>query len=290
MNRYWALLFLFLSVSTAVIVYLITAEVLLLFMKRKNLITVNYAGRQVINSGGLMLLMPVLLASLPIFLLNPRPVEVIFILMIPMLAFTGLIDDILGDTLSKGLTGHANVILKNGFSTGILKALSGGMIGLLLAWISYQSLLVMFLDVFIFALSVNAINLLDLRPGRAIKGFGFLILIIAAVARFAELQFVLPVIIVLLLYIGGELEEVYMLGDTGASLLGGILGFYGLMVLNPTAKVILFTLLFSMHVLSEFVSLSELIEHTSWLNRLDMLGRVRKRSRINAGNADGEGS
>ncbi|MDD2503379.1 MAG: hypothetical protein PHG58_05955, partial [Clostridia bacterium] len=126
MNRYWALLFLFLSVSTAVIVYLITAEVLLLFMKRKNLITVNYAGRQVINSGGLMLLMPVLLASLSIFLLNPRPVEVIFILMIPMLAFTGLIDDILGDTLSKGLTGHANVILKNGFSTGILKALSGG--------------------------------------------------------------------------------------------------------------------------------------------------------------------
>ena len=251
---------------------------LLSFIKEKNLIATNYAGKEVINCAGLLILLPLLLASLLFFLLEPTLTQLIFVLMMPILAFTGLLDDILGDSSTKGLIGHANVILKGGFSTGFLKALLGGILGLLLAWARYHSLLIMILDVFVFALSVNTINLLDLRPGRAIKGFGLLSLIIAVMSQFDQIQSVFPTVIVLLLYIGGELEESYMLGDTGANLLGGILGFYGVIVLQPIAKGILLTLLFSMHFLSEFVSISKLIEQTPWLYRLDMLGREKKRS------------
>lgn len=251
---------------------------LLSYIKHKNLIAMNYAGKEVINCAGLLIFLPLLLSALLSFLIQPNQTQLVFALMIPILTFIGMLDDLLGDSSAKGLIGHANVIRNGGFSTGFLKALVGGILGLLLAWIRYQSLLIMALDIFIFALSVNTINLLDLRPGRAIKGFGLILLIMAAMAKFAEINFIFPTIIILLLYIRGELKEIYMLGDTGANLLGGILGFYGVIVLQPITKGILLTLLFSLHLLSEFVSISKLIEETSWLYRLDMLGRNKKRS------------
>ncbi len=245
---------------------------------RKNLFSINYSGRQVVNCAGLLIFLPIFLVSLLVFLIQPNLSQLIFVLMIPLLTFTGLFDDILGDSSTKGLLGHTFALRKGEFSTGFLKALLAGVLGLLLAWANYKNLLIMIIDIFLFSLSVNTINLLDLRPSRAIKGFGLLLIIIATIAHFIKLHFILPTIIVLLLYIRGELDEVYMLGDTGANLLGGILGFYGVMVLHPIAKGILLILLFSMHLLSEFVSISKLIERTPWLYRLDMLGRERKRS------------
>ena len=42
-----------------------------------------------------------------------------------------------------------------------------------------------------------------------------------------------------MLYIKGEMKELYMLGDAGASLLGGILGFYWVSFLNTILKGII---------------------------------------------------
>lgn len=280
MNNYWIILSLFSSTVIAIAIYLLIKERLLSFLINKNLTTSNYAGKQVINCAGLLVFLPVFLASLPFFVIQVSLTQLMFVLMIPVLTFTGLLDDILGDSSAKGLIGHADVILNGSFTTGSIKALLGGILGLLIAWIRFQSMLTMILDFFIFTLSVNTINLLDLRPGRAIKGFGSLLIITAAVSKFTQIQYILPTVIVLLMYTDGELKETYMLGDTGSNLLGGVLGFYGVIGLQAVFKWIMLAMLLSLHVLSEFVSISKIIEMTPWLDRLDMLGRGKKRSKL----------
>ena len=278
MNRYWALINLLLAGSVACIVYYLQREGLLLFLQRKEMIAENYEGRKIIQSGGSLLFLPVFLASLPFFLLKPSPTETVFMMMLPVLTFTGLVDDILGDDGVKGLKGHFRAAWKGNLSTGLLKSTLGGFVGIILAWTRFRSFPVMIVDVFLFAFSMNAINLLDLRPGRASKGFGVLLFLIALAAGFTELHFIIPVVTVLVLYLSGELKEQYMLGDTGANLLGGILGFYGVVVLQPIAKGFLFVSLLTFQFFAEFYSLSGFIEQVPWLKRLDMLGRRQKRS------------
>jgi UDP-GlcNAc:undecaprenyl-phosphate GlcNAc-1-phosphate transferase len=87
------------------------------------------------------------------------------------------------------------------------------------------------------------------------------------------MQYVMPIITVLMFYIRGEMEEVYMLGDIGSNLLGGILGFYGVLVLTPAIKGILLFLLLFLHLFTEFHSLSASIENIPLLKKIDMLGR-----------------
>ena len=120
---------------------------------------------------------------------------------------------------------------------------------------------------------MNFVNLLDLRPGRAIKGFGIMLLLISGLTWFSQIQFILPVISVLVLYIKGEMKEFYMLGDTGANLLGGILGFYGVLALTPIAKGCLLIALLFLQLFAEYHSLSAIIAEHPLLKKMDMLGR-----------------
>ena len=243
------------------------------FMKQKNLVRQNYAGNQVLGSGGLLFLIPCLLASFPSFLINPSPVMPLYVIMMPTLAFCGMLDDLLGDSSSKGLAKHIEIFIKGNFTTGIMKALTGSIIGLLLAWLRYKGLIFLILDTFLFALAVNFINLLDLRPGRAIKSFVIIIILITVSTCFSEIQYILPALTVLIFYTRGEMREIYMLGDTGANLLGGILGFYVVLTLRPVIKGLLLVLFLSLHIFAEFHSLSKKIEEIPFLKKIDMLGR-----------------
>jgi UDP-GlcNAc:undecaprenyl-phosphate GlcNAc-1-phosphate transferase len=243
------------------------------FLKQKNVVQRNYAGEQVLGSGGLLILIPCLLAVLPSFLISPSPLLPLFVIIILSLAFCGMLDDLLGDSSSKGLADHIKNFLKGSFSTGILKAITGVLIGFLLAWLRNNGWILLILDTFVFAFSVNTVNLMDLRPGRAIKSFAVIVFLIAVFSGFSQMQYVMPIITVLMFYIRGEMEEVYMLGDIGSNLLGGILGFYGVLVLTPAIKGILLFLLLFLHLFTEFHSLSASIENIPLLKKIDMLGR-----------------
>jgi UDP-N-acetylmuramyl pentapeptide phosphotransferase/UDP-N-acetylglucosamine-1-phosphate transferase len=74
-------------------------------------------------------------------------------------------------------------------------------------------------------------------------------------------------------YLEGEMEEAYMLGDTGANLLGGILGFYEVIGLPVKGKIILTIFLVALHVLAEFQSFSKWIDAVPILRAIDRLGR-----------------
>ena len=246
---------------------------ILVFLDEKDLYVSNYSGKKVRTGGGLLLLFPVLLAAVPALFAARQADVVFYILMIPGLTFCGLLDDVLGDSTSKGLSGHIERFLKGGLSTGWIKAFTGGLIGILLAWVRYQNLLLFLLDSLSFALCVNLINLFDLRPGRAIKGLLFALVPVMLFAGFREVWSVLPVLVLLMFYLEGEMEEAYMLGDTGANLLGGILGFYEVIGLPVKGKIILTIFLVALHVLAEFQSFSKWIDAVPILRAIDRLGR-----------------
>jgi UDP-N-acetylmuramyl pentapeptide phosphotransferase/UDP-N-acetylglucosamine-1-phosphate transferase len=119
------------------------------------------------------------------------------------------------------------------------------------------------------ALAANAVNLLDLRPGRALKAFSASCLVLVpevgqlgAAALFGAGCALLP----------EDLGERAMLGDAGSNALGFALGFWTLeLPLGVTLAVL--ALLAGLHVYAERGSLSALIDAVGPLRYLDRLGR-----------------
>ena len=65
-----------------------------------------------------------------------------------------------------------------------------------------------------------------------------------------------------------------MLGDSGANLLGAALGAVAVLHLSFPAQIALLFLWCGVNILSEFISISALIEKSGWLRYLDLLGRT----------------
>ena len=195
-------------------------------MKVEQFTAKNYSGIAVVNGGGLIFLFPCLFGILPFWNDNIRMDLLVYINIVFATLFMGLIDDIFGRSHPKGFKGHLKKIVEKQLTTGLLKILIGIVIGFVASSIYYSTLLDISIHAILFALCVNFINLMDLRPGRAIKAFLATIALIVILIGFENLWILFPIIVAIVIYIPGELREEYMLGDTGANLLGGILGLY----------------------------------------------------------------
>ena len=125
----------------------------------------------------------------------------------------------------------------------------------------------------IIALSTNLMNLLDLRPGRAIKAYLFIMVIIfLTLTGFVQ---VLPLLIVpnVLAYFNYDLKARAMMGDTGSNVLGisiGMLISFGY-PFNIRLGWLIFVVI--MHIFTEKYSLTKIIEKNKLLNFIDKLGR-----------------
>src|SRR5690606_30662958 len=136
---------------------------------------------------------------------------------------------LIGDRSIKGLRGHIRALVRQGsWTTGLVKA-----IGTLAAslWLSlnvglWQSALTGVFAILVMTLSTNAMNLFDLRPGRALKVYivGFLIVIATATEPTEAFIMMLPMIAGAVVLLPADLKGHSMLGDTGANLLGFSLG------------------------------------------------------------------
>jgi hypothetical protein len=191
-------------------------------------------------------------------------------------AFLGLLDDTLGQTLAgapRGLRGHLRAALGGRLSTGVLKV--AGTTGLALyaastlslstgRWLLASAALVMATHVF---------NLLDLRPGRAIKALMLLgagLTIGAGVRALYALGLFVGPALVAGLY---DLRERAMLGDTGASVLGALAGLWLVLCLSTLGQALALAALLAIALYGEFRSLSALVERLPLLRHLDSLGR-----------------
>ena len=207
----------------------------------------------------------------------------IYLIGIISICFLGFIDDMLGQRDTLGFKGHFGALFKGKLTTGGFKALGGGIIAFFLAlslsglepsWKGWVDIL---LNTLIIALFTNMLNLLDLRPGRAIKGYLFflLLIILMAVGRVNWLL-ITPLLGIILVYFPVDLKARAMMGDSGSNVLGLTLGYYSIVFLSLPYRAAVLLFLIAMHIYTEKFSLTKTIEQVPLLRAIDQAGRSRE--------------
>lgn len=183
-------------------------------------------------------------------------------------ALLGAVDDRLGDRSHGGLGGHLGALGRGRLTTGALKALGGGVIAVAVSWWWGGGLVVVVVHALLIALSANAVNLLDLRPGRALK-VALPLLVAATVVSGTPWAGLTGGAIAVL---PEDLAGKGMLGDLGANALGAAVGV-ALGTLAPLAEALALVLLVALHVYTERQSLSQLIARHPLLRAIDDWGQ-----------------
>lgn len=242
----------------------------------------NYRGEQIPLGVGLVFGLSFLVTGSLWLLLQPAYSATTLLCMFAAFSMMllGLIDDVFGSRDATGLKGHFKKLLfEKELTTGALKALAGGMVAMAVSIYlfrvdSVMDILFLFLNALIIAFSTNAVNLLDLRPGRAIKGYLFVSLVLIFIGfRNVEIWLLAFLTGAVLAYLPYDLKALSMMGDTGSNVLGVFLGIIAVLVLPLIPKLIFFALLILFHLYTEKVSLTQTIENNRVLKYIDMIGR-----------------
>ncbi|SFK93359.1 hypothetical protein SAMN03159341_102239 [Paenibacillus sp. 1_12] len=215
-----------------------------------------------------------------------------------VVALAGFADDAIGDKMIKGLKGHWLLWKEKQIcSTGLLKAILTGIAALLfVSGLSSDSWWQLCADLILLGLMTNGINLLDVRPGRALKGF----FMITAAGTFVQLSaiaisgqfhigellqtamklapYVLPVYIGAGILLGPDLRAELMIGDAGANVLGFALGCWVVLGSAWQLQAILIVLLLVLHIMAWRSSVSQWIEANRLLLWFDLLGRSKEKA------------
>ena len=168
-------------------------------------------------------------------------------------AALGLADDLWSGP-ERGFRAH----LRAGATTGTLK-----LVGIPL-WALWRTRSLS--GALLVALSANALNQLDTRPGRAIKAFLLGSLVLRGAPRGA-----LAVAVLLAPY---DHREMAMLGDAGSNALGAVLGLHSVRRFSGPRRFGAIGALALLTVFADRRSLGELIESTPGLRALDAFGRT----------------
>lgn len=199
-----------------------------------------------------------------------------FLVGVLFFALLGLIDDLLGNRGSRGLKGHFGALFRGELTTGALKALGGGLGALFISILTLkgQPWWEILIAALLIALAANTVNLMDLRPGRAIKVFYLWFFVLLSV-YYSRMPLVLlaPLAGALFALAPIDLKAKGMLGDTGANLIGAALGLACAWAMPFTGQLILVVFLLLLHLFTERYSLTQIIEKNPLLRFLDNLGR-----------------
>jgi UDP-GlcNAc:undecaprenyl-phosphate GlcNAc-1-phosphate transferase len=245
----------------------------------------NYLGEDIPTAAGVVFLavplMVVLLrlAGAPAAVSYNERVVTSFVFLITTLGLLGLLDDIFGGHQAKGFKGHIAALFQGRITTGLIKAAGGGLAALAAAWyIAFTpfSWEILFNGLLI-ALAVNTLNLLDLRPGRALKAL-FIAMLLLWLCSLGAWLWTSPVlwafIVIALGLFPFDLRAKIMLGDAGSNVLGGIVGLTAVVALGPVTKIIAFIVFLALNVISERWSFTQIIEAIPPLKWLDEAGRA----------------
>jgi UDP-N-acetylmuramyl pentapeptide phosphotransferase/UDP-N-acetylglucosamine-1-phosphate transferase len=234
----------------------------------------NYRGRQVDLLGGPALGVTVIGGALLDDGL-PGRVRAAAALAAATGAAAGALDDAFGSAAARGFRGHLSAMRSGRLTTGTVKIAAIGASGMSAGLLAARGPLARRLAAgAVVALSANLANLLDLRPGRALKAAMLAGLPLAASSDSIAARRIAT------LAIGAssgvlipDLRERTMLGDAGANCLGALLGVAA--VTDASARRIALTLgsLTALTAASEVVSFSSVIEKNAVLRAIDRAGR-----------------
>lgn len=188
----------------------------------------------------------------------------------------GVYDDIVGSREDqrgdKGFRGHLGALRQGRVTSGLVKIAGVGAAGLLAAGSVTRHPLDRIVAGGVIAGTANLLNLLDLRPGRALKAALGLGLATAgggnggiAAGPIGAAAGLLP----------DDLAERTMLGDGGANAIGAVLGLRLAAAGGPRFRAGVLAVLVALTIASEKVSFTKVIESTPVLREVDALGRRR---------------
>lgn len=198
----------------------------------------------------------------------------LYILALMAVSFLGFIDDMLGQRDTLGFKGHFGALFRGRLTTGGLKAMGGGLVSFFTAFFVSDGWVAIIINTLILALFTNMLNLLDLRPGRAVKGFIFFTAIIIIIAGGSlDWLLVAPLAGAVLWYFRYDLAARVMMGDAGSNVLGFALGYLAVTELNFYARTGVLLFLIAMHIFTEKYSLTKIIEKSAFLRYIDNMGR-----------------
>jgi hypothetical protein len=197
----------------------------------------------------------------------------------------GALDDLAGDSTSKGLKGHLGALARGQVTTGALKVLGLGVTGVLAAGLidrrartpgsQPRSIRASAVDTLlggaVVAGSANLLNLLDLRPGRALKATIALAALCGTAPRSEGAAGAAAGAAAGVLH--PDLVGAAMLGDTGANSAGALLGSALVQRTGRRGRLVALVVLAGLTLASEKVSFTSVIESTPVLRELDALGR-----------------
>ena len=239
----------------------------------------NFKGTQIPTGFGFL----IVLAAVPIYaamLFTGAPAVLAGVYLAAVVGFgmLGLLDDIHGTREVGGFRGHLSLLRKGKVSTGLIKAVGGGILGLCLgAAIAGFDPATGLLNGVLISLAANTLNLLDLRPGRAVSCFWAGILAVAVTHFRAQSDWweVIPVMIPAAWLTVLDRSARIMLGDAGSNVLGAVLGVALACSLESPAKLLIVLFMIGVNVYSEKYSISRLIEGNRLLRSVDRLLGVR---------------
>lgn len=280
-----------LQLSLLVFSYLTVRLTLPLFLgmlDRADLVRPNYRGDTIPVAAGIALIaVPAFWLTVALFCGLVLPWQIVepwqglsVIMLLFSFGLTGFMDDTIGSREQTGLKGHFRaLILRGQLTTGAFKALFGGLTAMAFALAGAHFMpdtpwWMVILNALIVAFSANALNIFDLRPGRAGKVFIFIAAVIFLVGRFPEAVVLLfPAFGALVAFMPVDLGARAMMGDAGSNPLGAVLGVFAVFSFGVLGKIVYLLLLLGLHGLAEFASISALIERSAFLKFLDQWGR-----------------
>ena len=243
----------------------------------------NYRGQRVATAAGILIVLAVLVVEAGRAILGALSIgnepglsvdrsEVLFAVF--AFGMLGFVDDLLGGDDARGFRGHVGALFQGRITTGFLKLFGGaGIAVVLVATPGFATGRRLLVDAVLIALAANLGNLLDRAPGRTIK---------CALIAYVPLAIVLgtgpagvaiaPAMGAAIALLPDDLHERVMLGDTGANVIGAVLGLGVVMGRGETTRVTALVIVIALTILAEVISFSKVIDRVPFLRALDRAG------------------
>lgn len=187
-------------------------------------------------------------------------------------ASLGLYDDLYGDRHARGLRGHIRELAAGRVTTGLVKMAGLTAAGAAAAATERAPWADVVVDAALVAGAGNLLNLLDLRPGRALKVAALSGALLSAGHGSASVT-AAGTLGVAAALLPADLGERRMIGDCGANTLGALLGWTVAARGSRAGRVAALGLVVGLTLASERVSFSAVIDRTPVLAAVDGWGR-----------------
>ena len=239
-------------------------------------LSLNYKNEQIPICMGLLFMFVQSISISIILLLTQDNIKNIlcYLFAYTLIGLAGLLDDLIGDKNIKGFKGHIKSFFRGNLTTGGIKAGIGFFVALFISVMISKGSMELIVNTLIIALFTNLINLFDLRPGRSIKIFILLSIIMLLTSSIKGYDFLFYSFYgILVIYFPLDLKAKSMMGDVGSNVLGITLGIFCSFTHSLIVKSIYLFLLIIIHILAEKISFSNIIKNNKILNFIDNLGR-----------------